>query len=144
ELARAFHTFDAHVLYGTTLTPRQCELLVLRVAVRRDAAYEWAQHVLQADDAGITADEVARIRVGDLATGWPEPDGALLAAVDELLDDGRIGDGTWARLQPHLGAQELMDVVFTVGAYDLLAMALATFAVELDDDLRAAVGNDLL
>jgi hypothetical protein len=29
-----------------------------------------------------------------------------------------------------------MDVVFTVGAYDLLAMALRTFDVELDDDLR--------
>jgi hypothetical protein len=26
--------------------------------------------------------------------------------------------------------------VFTVGAYDLLAMALSTFDVELDDDLR--------
>ena len=29
-----------------------------------------------------------------------------------------------------------MDVLFTVGAYDLLAMALRTFDIELDDDLR--------
>jgi hypothetical protein len=28
-----------------------------------------------------------------------------------------------------------MEVVFTVGAYDTLAMALRTFAVPLDDDL---------
>ena len=30
-----------------------------------------------------------------------------------------------------------MDLVFTVGAYDLLAMALQSFGVELDDDLRS-------
>ena len=29
-----------------------------------------------------------------------------------------------------------MDLVFTVGAYDLLAMALRSFGVELDDDLQ--------
>ena len=29
-----------------------------------------------------------------------------------------------------------MDLVFTVGAYDQLAMALRSFGVELDDDLR--------
>ena len=28
-----------------------------------------------------------------------------------------------------------MDVVFTVGAYDVLAMALRSFGVPLDDDL---------
>ncbi len=28
-----------------------------------------------------------------------------------------------------------MDLVFTVGAYDLLAMAMRSFGVELDDDL---------
>ena len=35
-----------------------------------------------------------------------------------------------------LDTQQMMDVVFTVGAYDVLAMALRTFDVELDDDLR--------
>jgi hypothetical protein len=34
-----------------------------------------------------------------------------------------------------------MDLVFTVGAYDLLAMAFRSFGVEVDDDLRAFVGE---
>ena len=34
-----------------------------------------------------------------------------------------------------------MDLVFTVGAYDLLAMAFRSFGVELDDDL--ASGRDV-
>ena len=31
-----------------------------------------------------------------------------------------------------------MDVVFTVGAYDLLAMALMSFGVETDGDLQSS------
>ena len=35
-----------------------------------------------------------------------------------------------------LDTQQLMDVVFTVGAYEVFAMALRTFDVELDEDLE--------
>jgi hypothetical protein len=35
-----------------------------------------------------------------------------------------------------LSTRQIMDVVFTVGAYDVLAMALRTFDVELDEDLE--------
>ena len=31
----------------------------------------------------------------------------------------------------------MMDLVFTVGAYDLLAMAFKSFGVQIDDDLAA-------
>jgi alkylhydroperoxidase family enzyme len=134
-LARAYHTFNGHVLFASTISPRQRELLVLRVATRRGSEYEWAQHVILAADAGITADEVERVVRGPDAPGWSPLEGALLAATDELLADARIADGTWATLAAELDEQQLMDVVFTVGAYDLLAMALRSFAVELDADL---------
>ena len=34
ELATAYHHFNGHVLFASTITPRQRELLVLRVAYR--------------------------------------------------------------------------------------------------------------
>ena len=46
-----------------------------------------------------------------------------------------IGEETWSTLAADLDERQLMDVVFTVGAYDVLAMALRTFGVPLDDDL---------
>ena len=46
-----------------------------------------------------------------------------------------VSDATWAALAAELDEQQLMDVVFTVGAYDLVAMAFRSFGVELDDDL---------
>jgi alkylhydroperoxidase family enzyme len=135
-LARAFHTFNGHVLFATTLSVRQRELLVLRVAALREAEYEWAQHAVLAADAGIDADEVARVVDGPDAPGWSRLDAALLRAADELVADAAIGDATWDALAAELDERQLMDVVFTVGAYDALAMAFRSFGVELDDDLK--------
>jgi len=134
-LAQAFHTFNGHVLFATRLSPRQRELLVLRVAARRQSAYEWRQHVVLAGDAGITPEEVGWLGQGPEATGWSPLDRALIQAVDELIDDAEVGDATWAALADELDVEQLMDVVFTVGAYDALAMALRSFGVQLDDDL---------
>jgi AhpD family alkylhydroperoxidase len=136
ELTRAFHTFNGHILFATTLSPRQRELLVLRVAARRECEYEWVQHVVLAGDAGLSDDEVARAAAGPDAEGWDEVDRALVQAVDDLLDHARVADATWAVLAGALDRQQLMDVVFTVGAYDLVAMAFRSFGVELDEDLR--------
>ena len=135
ELTAAFNAFNGHVLFASTLSPRQRELLVLRVAVRRDSAYEWAQHAVLAADAGLSRAEVDQVRTDPGTAPWDELDRALLDAVDELLDDARIGDATWAVLAGHLDPRQLMDLVFTVGAYELLAMAFRTFDVELDADL---------
>ena len=134
-LTRAFHAFNGHVQFATTLSIRQRELLVLRVAAVRRADYEWAQHVVIGRDAGLDDDEIARIADGPDAPGWSSLDRALLCAVGELLDDAMVADATWQVLAAELDEQQLMDVVFTVGAYDALAMALRSFGVELDDDL---------
>jgi alkylhydroperoxidase family enzyme len=135
DLARAYNTFNGHILFGSTITPRQRELLVLRVAHRRGAEYEWAQHAVLAGDAGISDEEVERVRTGAAAGGWSELEAALLTAADELVADARISEPTWATLAAELDPQQLLDVVFTVGAYELLAMAMRSFDLELDHDL---------
>jgi alkylhydroperoxidase family enzyme len=146
-LTRAFHVFNGHVQFATTLSVRQRELLILRVAAVRRAGYEWAQHVVQAGDAGLGEDEIARIAEGPAEPGWSgwEPlDRALLTAVDELIDHARITEDTWKVLAAELDEQQIMDLIFTVGAYDVLAMALCSFGVELDEDLRDREENAIL
>jgi alkylhydroperoxidase family enzyme len=136
ELAKAFNTFNGHILFGSTLSPRQRELLVLRVAVLRGSEYEWAQHSVLAADAGLDADEVERIAVGPEAPGWTPLDRAMLEATDQLIAHAVVSDETWQTLAAELDAQQLMDLVFTIGTYEILAMAFRSFGVELDEDLR--------
>jgi alkylhydroperoxidase family enzyme len=135
-LSRAYNTFSGQVMYGSTLSARHRELLVLRVAADRNAEYQWRQHVASASDNDVDPEEVARVAVGPDAPGWSDVERALLRAVDELLGDALIADETWSVLADALEEHQLMDLVFTVGAYDVLAMALRTFGVPLDDDLQ--------
>ncbi len=134
-LAKAYNTFNGHILFTTTLELRERELLVLRVAAVRRSAYEWAQHVVLAADVGLTDDEVARIAEGPDAEAWSPVDRALVQAVDDLLADARIGEAAWTVLSEAFDTEQRLDVIFTVGAYDALAMALKSFDVPLDADL---------
>ncbi|WP_018637908.1 carboxymuconolactone decarboxylase family protein [Parafrankia elaeagni] len=134
-LAEAFLAFNGHVLYGSSLPPRVSELLILRVAALRRCGYEWAQHALRAQEFGISAEEIARVVEGPAAPGWSATDRTLLAAVDELLAGAAVGATTWAALAGFLDERQLMDVVATVGAYDLVAMMFLSFGVEPDPDI---------
>src|SRR4051812_25022430 len=96
-------------------------------------------HVILAGDAGLSPEDIERIIEGPDAPGWSSIDAAMVRAVDELVRDAKIGDATWAVLTVDLDTQQLMDLIFTIGAYELLAMAFNSFGVELDDDLRAYV-----
>jgi alkylhydroperoxidase family enzyme len=59
----------------------------------------------------------------------------LLRAVDELHDDACITDATWNSLSKVYSTQQMMDLVFTIGQYNLVSMALNSFGVQLDEGL---------
>ena len=120
---------------STTLSERQRELIVMRVAAVRRCAYEWAQHLFMARDVGLTDEEIGRIAFGPDAPFWGELDGTLLRAVDELVDDGAISAATWGVLGGHLDTQQLLDVIFTVGAYDTLARMFSSLELEMDAEI---------
>jgi hypothetical protein len=46
-----------------------------------------------------------------------------------------VTDATWKALARHLDVRQLMDVVFTVGQYNLVSMALNTLGVQADEGL---------
>ena len=136
DLFRRWLVFGNHVLFKSTLPPRERELVILRIGWLCEAEYEWAQHVLIGKEAGLTAEEIDRIKAGPNARGWSEADKLLLQATDELRKDAFITDATWNGLCQHFDTKQLMDVVFAVGQYNLVSMALNTLGVQLDDGLE--------
>jgi hypothetical protein len=68
-------------------------------------SYEWGQHAIIGERAGLTRDEINRIKEGPGAPGWNEFDATLL------------------------------DLIFTVGQYNLVSMALNTLGVQLDEGI---------
>jgi alkylhydroperoxidase family enzyme len=133
KLLKRWLVFGNHVLAKSTLPARDRELLILRTGWNCRAPYEWGQHVAIARGIGISDDEIERVAAGPDADGWSEADALLLRAADELHTEQTLSDPTYAALAARYDAQGLLDVVFTVGQYHLVSIALNTFRVERDD-----------
>jgi 4-carboxymuconolactone decarboxylase len=59
----------------------------------------------------------------------------LLAATDSLLDHQGVDDELWGRLTAHLGIEQVIDVLYTVGQYLTIATVINTLGVRPDGDL---------
>ena len=99
------------------------------------SGYEWGQHVVIGKRCGMTVAEINACKTGPETPGLAEADRLLLLATDELHTDAHISDSTWAGLAEYFSTQQLMDLVFTVGQYNLVSMALNSFGVQLDEGL---------
>jgi alkylhydroperoxidase family enzyme len=115
-----------------SLPAREREIVVLRIGWLCRAGYEWTQHVPIGQRAGLTDEEVTRIKAGADAGGWSSADAAILLATDQLHHDQFISEAVWTRLEAHLTPRQIMDLVFTAGQYTQVCMMLNSFGVQLD------------
>ncbi|MEX0800853.1 MAG: carboxymuconolactone decarboxylase family protein [Dehalococcoidia bacterium] len=136
KLLKRWSVFGTHVLYKSTLPARERELLILRTGWLCRSEYEWGQHIIIARGCGIADEEIERVKAGPDAPGWSRDDSALLRAADELRDDAFIGDATWQALSERFDTRQLIDIVFTVGQYHVVSMALNTLGVQLDEGVE--------
>lgn len=135
KLLKRWLVFGSHVLGKSTLPARERELAILRVGWRCAAEYEFGQHTVIGRDAGLSDAEITALTRSLADHPWSDADRALLTAVDELHDDQCITDDTWTELGERWTDQQLLDLIFTVGQYTLVSMALNSCGVELDDGI---------
>jgi 4-carboxymuconolactone decarboxylase len=141
-LGQIYNQWGKYFLMHNTLNTRQLEILILRVAWRVKSAYEWHNHVGYGMNAGLSLDEIAAIRDFPAGSDWNAEEGALIAAVDELIDGNTITDATWAILLQTLTKQQMMDLTFTIGHYVMTSWVLSAFGVPIEGGADA-VGFDL-
>jgi alkylhydroperoxidase family enzyme len=134
DLYRHWLPFGNHVLFKSTLAPRERELAILRVGWLCRSAYEFHQHTRIGKAAGLTDADIERVQKSAQDPDWSPADRALLQAVDELHEDSFVTDATWQALTAHFSEQQLIDLVFLVGQYTLVSMALNTFGVQIEDE----------
>ena len=138
KLMKRWMVFASHILSKNTLSPRDRELLILRIGWLCQAPYEWGQHVAIGLRSDITRAEIDAITRGPADPTWNDFDAALLTAADELHEAARVSDATWAKLSTRYDDEQMIDVVFTVGQYNLVSMFLNSAGVELDDGVDAS------
>jgi alkylhydroperoxidase family enzyme len=132
RLFRRWLRFAGALMPGGVLRRADSELMILRVAHNCGSDYEWSQHERIALTAGLTAEEVQRVRNGPEAGGWSARQRMLLRAADELHADRRISDQVWSELRPVFSDIELIELCMLVGHYEMLAMTLNSLGVVPD------------
>jgi AhpD family alkylhydroperoxidase len=132
RLFRRWLWFAGGLMPGGKLRRADSELVILRVAENCACDYERVQHERIARTAGLSAEEVARARLGPDAGGWSPRQRLLLLATDELHATRTISGGLWGDLRAEFGEVELIELCLLVGHYEMLAMTLNALAVAPD------------
>ncbi|MDO0934719.1 carboxymuconolactone decarboxylase family protein [Streptomyces sp. DG2A-72] len=134
DALRRYLVFSNHVLGKNTLPLKSRELMILRIAARAQAAYEWDQHVRIARRAGLTDETILAAATG----AWGDLDDldqVLLTATDSLVGQQGVDDELWNRLTAHLSTEQVIDVLYTVGQYLTIATVINTLGVRTEGDL---------
>ena len=133
ENCQVYWAYTGNWMRNTILPVRHRELLILRTAWLSRGDYIWGRHDEIGKEAGLTADEIARVTQGPDAAGWSDFEATLLRVADELHTTRFVSDATWSALGAEYNADEQREAVQIVGSYTQLAMFQNTLGVPLPD-----------
>ena len=128
----AWLPFASQLMPYGSLTRRQTELVILRVAWRSRCRYEWVQHVQIGRAAGLSDKDILRVTDGSSGMGWTSLEAALLQAVDDVVDTGVVSTKTWTLLARDLSERQLIEAVMLVGHYCMLASLIDSLGVAVE------------
>ena len=123
-----------HLLFKSSLPPRERELVIMRAGWMAGCAYEWGQHVPIAEaDCHFTPVEFQAIAEGSDDPLWNRGESALLAMAEQLYTRQFVEDDVWNTLVDRYSVRQILDAVFTACNYTTLAWALNVMGVQLDE-----------
>jgi len=136
ELLKAWWNYRNYSVNGGDLEQRDCEIVILRVAVKMRCWYEWASHVDRGQLSGLSPAEIEAVLKGPEAAAWSGRDATLLKAVDELIDARRLSAATQKSLAQDFTPNQVMDVIAIQGMYVTLSCMINTWGLELDSSVQ--------
>ena len=132
--------FANSILHKQKLSHVNRELLILQVAKIEGGEYEWRQHVPIALGVGVTQPQIDALGRGDYtASVFNEAERALLAFGREVTENVRVGDAVFAAARKHFSDQEIVESIFTVGCYMMMARLTEATQTDLDPAAGMAV-----
>lgn len=135
ELARQFLTFNRYLLMDSTLPVRLRQIAIMRVAWLRKARYVWSSHLRTSLRNGLSGEVFEPVKQGPDCEYWNDEERAVLAATDQITAVGDLDDAHWQALGHYLDRRQVMDLLFTVGAYALLGQVCNALRIGRQDEL---------
>lgn len=137
ELTRPFLLFNRHLLADSTLPVRLRQIAILRVGWLRKSRYMWSSHLRTSLRRGFSGEEFEPVKRGAASPYWNELERLVLLATDQLVASSDLDDELWSALSEHFDRKQLLDFLFTVGCYMLMAIVLNATRIDREEELLA-------
>jgi 4-carboxymuconolactone decarboxylase len=134
-LAHVFSKFNIHLLSTSTLPVRQRQIAIMRTAWICKATYMWSSHLRTSLRCGLEPELFSAVQAGSGHEYFTQFERALIEATEELVRDKRVGDSSWNALRAEWNEQQLLDFLFTVGCYVMVAGVMRSTGVEREPEL---------
>jgi 4-carboxymuconolactone decarboxylase len=137
EFADGWNGMLGAVRGQSTLPPDVRELVILRVAARNKADYEWRAHEPVARQAGLGDDQIAAIGLGGGAGGaalLSPAQWAALAYADAMTMHVTVPGEIFQAVRAHFDERQVLELTVTVAAYNMVSRVLVALEVQPGDD----------
>jgi 4-carboxymuconolactone decarboxylase len=131
----AAQNLGAAVRYNTGIAENVKEVAICTVGAFYKARFEFAAHAALAAKAGVDAQIVEALRVGEAPSFSDDRERIAHAIASALLREHRIDDDTYAQGKALLGETGMVELVTTVGYYCLVSMILNAFEIPLGESM---------
>jgi alkylhydroperoxidase family enzyme len=135
RLADLFSQFNVHLLTTTTLPAKARQIAIMRTAWITGAAYMWSSHLRTSVLSGLEPDFYGPVQVGAKDPYFTEFERTVIRATEDLVQDHKVSDANWRALAAEWNEQQLLDFLFTVGGYALIAGVMRSLGVAREPDL---------
>lgn len=135
EAAEKFQALGKYLRFNTGIDKRLVELLVLIHARIWNDQYEWELHAPRAMTAGLGKEIIEAIRQGSIPEKLSADEKAVFCYVLELEIKRKVTDATFVNASNQLGEKAITDIVFMIGQYTTISMALVVLEEVADEDL---------
>lgn len=138
-LADGWLTYLTAVRQKLDLPAAVRELVIMRVAALNGASYEADQHAPIALREGVTAGQLAALGTWPDSDAFPPAWRAALALTDAMTRDVQVDDAVFDEARAHFGERQLVELVGTIAAYNMVSRFLEALQVHSHD--QPAVGG---
>lgn len=131
SVGRALSRLGTAVRYGTHLSARLREIVILAVAAHRNSAFEWYAHTLVGRSVGFTDLDFYSLQRAE-PEHWTNPKDRLAHQLTiAVLTSRQLSDDLFDRASETLGITAIVEILTTIGYYEALELLLSVLKIGL-------------
>jgi uncharacterized peroxidase-related enzyme len=137
HIGRNFLRLGNSILTGEEVPADIRELAILRVGVLAQSKYEVGQHTVIGLKCGVRQKQIDDLAKWSGSKEFNDKDRAVLQYTDEVAQNVKVTDGTFAELKKYFSDHAIVELTTTVGFYGMACRILIALQIDVEEGKKA-------